>query len=325
MLSEHHGRWLACAPVLIALIALTDAACSPRSSAIEAMRDGDDALTRVLDRGFDVNALDGSGYAPIHHAAISGDIGQMRAVLAHHPVLDVVNVKGETALFLAAALGNTDCTYLLLAAGADPNVRVPLSRTTPLLEAVMRAPVKTVQLLLEHGADPNAADSWGETALHLLARGPAERADAIVPLLALHSADFERRDLRDYTPLHEAAADGNLSMVRTYVARDLDLSAVSATGVTPLDLAIAMQHVVAADVLYRAGARAVATDDFLPPLHRAAKVDDVEDAVRLLAAGADAWRVFGGRTPIEVARAAGSKGVVQLLERTSLATGGGPR
>jgi ankyrin repeat protein len=71
--------------------------------------------------------------------------------------------RGEPALF-AAIRGGVEPVQMLLEHGADPNVRSPDS-STPLMEAVLRNDPELVDLLLHWGADIDAQDHDGQTAL----------------------------------------------------------------------------------------------------------------------------------------------------------------
>jgi uncharacterized protein len=95
-----------------------------------------------------------------------------------------VDPKGSTAFFRAAASSDVEAMKLLVAHGADPNLP-SLGGTTPLIVAAglgwvgnfsSNAPgqwMNAVKFCLEHGADVNAVDAKGYTALH----GAAIRGD----------------------------------------------------------------------------------------------------------------------------------------------------
>ena len=93
----------------------------------------------------------------IIEAAKSGDEEAMRRLLAEDPTL--VEVKESpgmgTPLHIAAASGNAALTELLLAHGADPNALDVGDNASPLHYAAERGWLDCVRLLVESGADVN--------------------------------------------------------------------------------------------------------------------------------------------------------------------------
>jgi len=83
------------------------------------------------------------------------------------------------------------------------NDRVNVYGATMLHGAAWRNRPDMLNLLLEEGADANAADFQGRTALHKAARGGYP---GIVSMLLAAGADANARCLRGYTPLLECAA-----------------------------------------------------------------------------------------------------------------------
>ena len=83
-----------------------------------------------------------------------------------------VNALGQpgnvSALGIAAAVGNTDMTRLLLVSKADINHKDDNTRT-PLMNASMEGRDQAVGVLLEFKADANAQSRTGQTALALAA------------------------------------------------------------------------------------------------------------------------------------------------------------
>jgi ankyrin repeat protein len=77
---------------------------------------------------------------------------------------------GFTGLGLATFFGHRDVAALLLDAGANPNQASRNAlRVAPLHSACSAGHAALVDLLLRHGADPNAGESGGMTPLHTAA------------------------------------------------------------------------------------------------------------------------------------------------------------
>ena len=115
-------------------------------------------------RGIDVNAKDGAGDTPLHHAASHGRATIAATLIAAGANVNATNTYGETPLHGAAFRG-ASIVSLLLAAGANVNAR-NTSGETPLHLAAYGGYASVVSVLLAAGANVNAKDSDGETPLH---------------------------------------------------------------------------------------------------------------------------------------------------------------
>ncbi|MCK6501411.1 MAG: ankyrin repeat domain-containing protein, partial [Nitrospira sp.] len=151
----------------------------------------------------------------------NGDVATLRRALAQHPgALHARDDRGNTALHLAAHLGNLDAVSLLVRSGADVNA-TNREGVTPLLRAA--ADSAKVALLLQHGADPNLASALGHTPLMLAARSPFSGESA--RLLLDKGADPNARSRYGATALMAAAAADHLEHVKLLVGRGADVNA----------------------------------------------------------------------------------------------------
>jgi ankyrin repeat protein len=71
--------------------------------------------------GATMGQLDGA--TPLHVAAATGAIAEVRALLAAGVAVDAVDGQGRTALLLAVAEDRVGVARVLLEAGASPNVQ----------------------------------------------------------------------------------------------------------------------------------------------------------------------------------------------------------
>ena len=142
------------------------------------------------------------------------------------------------------------CVSVLLC-GAALNAGVGGS---PIADAAMRGDLAAVRASLQGGADVNAAQGDGMTALHWAAdRGNAEIAQLLVAAGA--NAAAVTRNGR-HTPLHVAAARGHAAVARKLLSGRADVHATTTTGAMPLHFAAASGSKETIEVLVDAGADA---------------------------------------------------------------------
>ncbi|MCC7417904.1 MAG: ankyrin repeat domain-containing protein [Acidobacteria bacterium] len=158
----------------------------------------------------------------------------------------------------------------------------------PVADAVMKGEPDTLKALLKQGADVNAAQPDGMTALHWAAdRGDAALADML--LYAGADASAVTR-VGHYTPLHIAARNGNAAVGKRLIEAGADVSArTSPGGATPLHLAAEGGSVELIDALVAAGADVNAKEHEWgqTPLIFAASQNRADAIRTLIAHGAD--------------------------------------
>ena len=208
---------------------------------LAALRGDVQALDKLLSRGDDPQALDEEGLAPLHHAAIEGEmddggdyLGVARSLLRAGGDADVLTEDGMSALYYAVGTGNVALTELLLEHGADPR-RATQEGWTPVHEAAQEADAaETLGVLLTRGADANARVQNGMTALHFAAKrgaGPQVRA------LLDAGADPAAATDDGFTVLHAACAGGLADVVEQLLERGIDPAQPTKEGLTPLHCA----------------------------------------------------------------------------------------
>ena len=207
------------------------AAAGGMTPLLMATASGNEALSIfLLEKGADPNAWDGKA-APLHYAVMKGKFRPsmtelVKALLAHGANPNVLFVRsavrglagapGATPFLLAAGIPNVNLMRILLAAGADPRIATK-SKVTPLMAAAgvlvlqddafteqqQREALEAVKLMFElGGADVNAADENGVTAVHSAAN---MYANGIIQFLREHGANLDARDKYQQTALSIAA------------------------------------------------------------------------------------------------------------------------
>jgi ankyrin repeat protein len=193
---------------------------------------------------------------------------------------------------LDAAFRAGDLATIQVMLGAEPgfpDIRPHPAMGTCLTYALYHSPVSLVAALLDAGADPSRPEEDGfpplVAALTCAEATPGAPArpdvDALLELLLAHGADTGQRGVDDYTPLHLAAAQGNLSAVRLLLAHGADPDAVTRIDdlETPWEIAVAAGHDAVAEVLRPLTTR--------PDWGQAARTGDLAELRRLVARGQD--------------------------------------
>ncbi len=142
-------------------------------------------------------------YPELHRTAQSGDMDQVRSILAIDPssVHSRTSDRLFTALHLAAKFGYRDIA----------------------------------QLLIEHKANVNSRDKEGMTPLHEATR---HHQYDIAQLLLDNGADIDAQTYLDFTPLHYATYKGNDKLIQLFIEKGASLDIkTKRKGKAPLDYA----------------------------------------------------------------------------------------
>ena len=257
---------------------------------LRAAKSGDaDTVQHLLAAGADVNAKDENEWTPLMWAATQGHAAVVRMLLEHDA--DIVHqgfiygstVPGWNALELAATHGHFGCAKILLEHGAKDiddalgqalwhghreialllkehgaDVKTVVTRArhgrTGLIDAAEEGRAQAARLHIEFGADVNAADESGVTALMEAAWGAAD----IVQMLLRAGANVNPADEYGTTALmHAAEGDSNerSTIIALLLDAGADVNAVNKEGKTALAIARENGATAAARLLEAAGAR----------------------------------------------------------------------
>jgi ankyrin repeat protein len=186
---------------------------------------------RLIEAGADVNArlktpllirqnlegdrAFGEGATPLMRAAKSGDVVLMRLLLERGADVTMRQRNGATALMIAAGLGwrfsGNSTPYGDRGSEGDA--------------------IQAIELCLARGADINAINGAGESALHVAVAGRG--SEAIVRFLVGRGANLHMKNMRGQTPLDLALAsrrDGRDVSALATLLRELGGSSAAAAG-----------------------------------------------------------------------------------------------
>ena len=163
------------------------------------------------------------------HNATSFAFQIVRLLLARGARVNAASSIGITPLMNAMDTQNQETLNLLLKAGADVHA-TNTGRSTPLHFAIHQ------ELKFPPHKCENCEHEHGEEGEHV--RVPAAQQIKTVALLLDHGANLEAVAYYNSTPLMTAVAAGNAPVVDYLIRRNANIEALSETGITPLQRSI---------------------------------------------------------------------------------------
>jgi ankyrin repeat protein len=194
-----------------------------------------DALRALLTQGADVKAKEaGHGQTALMWAAAEGNVAAVEMLLEFGADLHAVSKGGFTPMMFAVREGRAAVVKALLKAGASVNetlqARARQAGVSAMALAVANAHYELAAMLLDAGADPNAAGQ-GWTALHTITwiRHPGYASNDPAPVGSgnMSSLDMVKK-------LVSQGADVNARMTKR---TNVGLSSLNTSGATPFLLA----------------------------------------------------------------------------------------
>jgi ankyrin repeat protein len=227
-----------------------------------------------------------------YSAIRDNNLTQLKVLLDQKSSADAADNHEITPLMYAAEIGSLEAMRLLLDRGADVNAQNAFG-STALMWSVTDA--AKVRLLLDHGAQVNTTARSGRTALIIAAfTNPSAE---VVRLLLAKGAKVDIMDVRHVTPMNAATFGNDTATVRLLLEAGADIETPDTfIGLTPLMNAAGNRNVDAVKLLVAKGAKvnAVSKTEGLPKI----QTGTVE---------------FGGWTPLLMASAFGPPESVKVL------------
>ncbi|MFK8003115.1 MAG: ankyrin repeat domain-containing protein [Polyangiales bacterium] len=190
-------------------------------------------------------------------AAADGNVERVRTLIPHCD-LSLRSADWVSPLGAAIANGHGDVVELLLDAGADVNAAAVEDRP-PLFLAALAGQPQIARLLLHRGAEITHADPVGGTAL---SAALAQSDEATVEVLLEAGIPLDIPNTGGARALHIAAYLGELQMTKVLLERGAEPDRPNFQGGTPLRSAASMGHTSIVRHLLELGADPAPLDSF---------------------------------------------------------------
>lgn len=190
-----------------------------------------------------VDALASNGSTPLTIAIDYRDCDMVRLLLDNGADCEKEDTRGKTPLRRAVDLDCVDIVILLLEYGANAAAKASAGSRAPGEELILYAVsnrksdsnVELTRILLEHGANVEAASVFGQTPLLWAAK--CGDYDMILLLLSF-GADLEATNNMLQTPLFCAAQEGQADAVKLLLSHGANVDHQDAKGVSVLTAAV---------------------------------------------------------------------------------------
>jgi hypothetical protein len=216
---------------------------------------------------------DETAFTPLVRVLATLDAAEAAAVTAEREkgMAAWVNVKSPAALrslARAVATGDEASAEQLMRRGVNVNALSPGVGHTPLHDSVSKNNLRMARLLLDHRANPNVAgrhdvpDIDREFPLHRAIGNPR-----LVQLLLNSGADANAVDINGMTPLHRAAAAGQVESAELLLGKGAQVNSLDRSKRTPHDVAVELCAADRKDAMREALAKhgAKPAQQVLPP------------------------------------------------------------
>ena len=280
-------------------------------------------VTLLMESGADVTIqTENNNESAFHYVAFSGNCELLQEMISHSNqgivqlAVNKQNSLGWAPLLAASSKGHKDVVELLLKCNARVDVFDNEGRSALHLAADCGS-MDVCQSLLERNAFVNSKTKKGMTSLHFVAnKGYSNLVDYLV---TKHGATIESLTIKKQTPMHMAAASGNLDTIEKLIDLEAMVDSNDDFDQKPIHLAAQHDHtnVVKKFLEIRPSLVSSTTKDGNTLAHLAAKKGSVDVLQAMFDIDAalvtQAKNRFNENTPLHLATEGGHLEAVKIM------------
>lgn len=175
-------------------------------------------ITEVEESPHCIHVMDAQGRTALDWATARAQLEDMKLLIKHGASPNVMDITGRTTVLHAVDSHSDEALRIVLAAGGNPNPKMPkgVFRSSPLTSSGFGGLAGMLRLLLQFGAEPDAINPEGYTALHSIAA--THNVDCALILLEW-GADLNAVSTNGRTPLTTAIIYNNHPVLKLFVDR----------------------------------------------------------------------------------------------------------
>ena len=190
-------------------------------------------VQRLLEQGAKPNEIgEDKGRTPIFYTTDIENLKIIDLLLGYGADLKKQDKQGMTPLHHIALYGKPEVLeYLLGKEGVNPNI-LNTKNETPLMYALRneKDPKKSVEILIEHKANPSVRSIYGRTALY---EAISKKNYEIIEFLLSKGADTDVELFCGLRTLHIAACNNDTKSVQILLKFGADINKLNTEGLTP--------------------------------------------------------------------------------------------
>ncbi|KAF5685747.1 ankyrin protein [Fusarium denticulatum] len=289
---------------------------------------------QLIDSGADISHETTYGFTPLSMASSRGHVELVKLLIQRGADVNQVVANGYSPLFLAVWYDNSELTELLIDEGAELDaIQFEGQMFSLLAVAAGKGHLNSVKALINKGVKPTEAQSLFLAASYGIYCGFSSYFDAkkapawleprrlcyhqVLELLLENGADVNTRDVRGYTPLHEASTRNFIDIVEILIQKGAGLNIKTVAGETPLHSSSAKGYLPVTQLLMQHGADVASEDNCgRTSLHYACSSGNLELVNLIIGSSqtqpldkADHW----GSTPLSLAARFGCVDIIRAL------------